>query len=81
MSWLYIVLHINNKKKTQNPETLLYKNIQDLWNNLSAPLTIWKFCLLIDLSIHLQIKDPWPNPTKIPVYEDFILLILPMDNT
>lgn len=77
---VYNAIHINNKK-TQYPETLLYKNIQDLWNNLSAPLTIWKVCWLIDLSIHLQIKDPWPNPTKIPVYEDFILLILPMDNT
>lgn len=60
---VYDAIHINNKK-TQNPETLLYKDIQDLWNNLSAPLTIWKFCWLIDLSIHLQIKDPWPNPTK-----------------
>lgn len=73
--------HKEQEKKPQNPETLLYKNIQDLWNNFSTPLTSWKFCWLIDLSIHLQIKDPWPNPTKIPVYEDFILLILPMDNT
>lgn len=75
-------IHINNKKKTsKSGNVALSQTIQDLWNNLSAPLTIWKFCWLIDLSIHLQIKDPWPNPTKIPVYEDFILLILPMDNT
>lgn len=62
---VYNAIHINNKKKnSKSGNVALSQTIQDLWNNLSAPLTIWKFCWLIDLSIHLQIKDPWPNPTK-----------------
>lgn len=79
---VYNATHKQQEKNSKSGNVALSQTIQDLWNNLSAPLQIDHLkILLTDRFIDLQIKDPWPNPTKIPVYEDFILLILPMDNT
>lgn len=63
---VYNATHKQQEKNSKSGNVALSQTIQDLWNNLSAPLTIWdhSFCWLIDLSIHLQINDPWPNPTK-----------------